>query len=125
ATPAGESPARTLRPSAASGTPCDVDGDENGRGPARGPLETALLAGIGWASMTAEAADDLADDLARRVGIDRDELRRAVQDVLSSWRRDAERAGLRREEALERLVAKLGLARREDLTDLVLRLAQL
>ena len=75
--------------------------------------------------MTAEAADDLADDLARRVGIDRDEIRRAVEDVLSSWRRDAERAGLRREETLERLIAKLGLARREETSDLALRVAQL
>jgi polyhydroxyalkanoate synthesis regulator phasin len=102
-----------------------VDGDRNGVGPARGPIETAILAGIGWASMTAEAADDLADDLARRVGIDRDEIRAAVQDVLSSWRRDAERAGVRREEALERLIARIGLARREETSDLALRVAQL
>jgi polyhydroxyalkanoate synthesis regulator phasin len=102
-----------------------VDEERNGAGPARGPIETAILAGIGWASMTAAAADDLADDLARRVGIDRDEIRAALQDVLSSWRRDAERAGLRREDALERLIAKLGVARREETNDLALRVAQL
>jgi polyhydroxyalkanoate synthesis regulator phasin len=102
-----------------------MDRDANGGRPSRGPIETAVLAGLGWASMTAEAADDLADDLARRVGLDRDELRHAVQDVLAGWRRDAERAGVRREEALERLIKKLGVARREDTDDLALRVAQL
>ena len=99
--------------------------DGNGSVPSRGPIETALLAGVGWASLTAEAADDLADDVARRVGLDRDELRRAVGDTFASWRRDAERAGLRREEALEALVKRFGLARREETDDLTLRVAQL
>jgi polyhydroxyalkanoate synthesis regulator phasin len=102
-----------------------MEGDRNGAGPARGPIETAILAGIGWVSMTAEAAESLGDDLARRMGIDREEVGRAVQDVLSSWRRDAERAGVRREEALERLITKLGVARGEETRDLALRVAQL
>ena len=45
--------------------------------------------------------------------------------MLASWRRDAERSGLRREEALEKLVAKLGLARRVETGELELRVAQL
>jgi polyhydroxyalkanoate synthesis regulator phasin len=102
-----------------------VDEQGNGAGPARGPIQTALLAGLGWASLTAEAADDLADELARLVGIERDELRRAVRDVFASWRRDAEKAGLRREEAVDRLIAKLRLVQREEADDLALRLAQL
>ena len=102
-----------------------MDGDHNGSRPGRGPIETALLAGLGWASTTAAAADELADDLARRVGIDRDDLRRAVEDVFASWRRDAERTGLRREEALERLISRFGIARREETNDLALRVAQL
>ena len=36
-------------------------------------LEQLLLAGLGWLSLTAEAADDVADDLARRVGVERDD----------------------------------------------------
>ena len=50
----------------------------------------------GWAglSLTAEAADDIADDLARRVGIERDEMRDAVRDAVASWRAEAERLGL-------------------------------
>jgi len=102
-----------------------VQGDENGSDPHRGPLETALLAGVGWASLTAEAADELADDLARRIGIERDELRGAVRDAVAGWRRDAQQAARRREEALEGVVRRLQLARREEIDDLNLRVAQL
>ena len=91
----------------------------------RGILEQLLLAGIGWASLTAEAADELADDLARRVGIERDEMRAAVRDALTSWRRDASRLGMQRGEARERALARLGLVRRDEYDDLVLRVAQL
>jgi polyhydroxyalkanoate synthesis regulator phasin len=102
-----------------------VQDDGNGAGPSRGPIETALLAGVGWASLTAEAADELADDLARRIGLERDELRRAIRDTFASWRRDAEQAARRREEGLERLVGRLQLARRDEVEDLNLRVAQL
>ena len=91
----------------------------------RGILEQLLLAGIGWASLTAEAADELADDLARRVGIERDEMRAAVRDALTSWRRDASRLGMQSGEARERALARLGLVRRDEYDDLVLRVAQL
>ena len=84
-----------------------------------------LLAGLGWASLTIEAADDLADDLARRLGIDRDEVRVAVRDVLTSWRGETARLGARRTDVTERLVGRLGLARGEELDDLALRVAQL
>jgi polyhydroxyalkanoate synthesis regulator phasin len=97
----------------------------NGAGPDRGPVETALLAGLGWASLTASAADDLADDLARLVGLERDDLRRAVRETFSSWRRDAEQAGLGRDELIDRVIAKLRLVRRDETDDLALRVAQL
>ena len=79
-------------------TPSAVADSENGAGPGRGPLETALLAGLGWASLTAEAADDLADDVARLGGLDRDEIRLAVRDLRKlapggSARRTAPRRG--------------------------------
>lgn len=104
-----------------------MDGSPNGSGgrAGRGPLEQALLAGLGWASLTAAAADDLADDLARRAGIDRAEMRQAVRDVLTSWRGEAERLGVHRGEAFDRLVGRLGLVRREEVDDLALRVAQL
>jgi polyhydroxyalkanoate synthesis regulator phasin len=98
---------------------------EDKEGAERGLLEQLLLAGVGWASLTADAADDLADDLARRVGIDRDEMRAAVRDALTGWRREAARLGVHRGEARERALGRLGLVRREEHDDLALRVAQL
>ena len=89
------------------------------------PVSELLLAGIGFATMGMEAADELADDLARRVGVDRDAMRGAVRDTIEAWRREAERLGARRDEAIERALAKSGIARREEVDDLSLRVAQL
>jgi polyhydroxyalkanoate synthesis regulator phasin len=89
------------------------------------PVSELLLAGIGWASLGFEAADELADDLARRIGADRDAMRGAMRDTVDSWRTELERLGARREEAVERGLARAGLARREELEDLALRVAQL
>ncbi|HEU5216706.1 MAG TPA: hypothetical protein VFU30_14325, partial [Gaiellaceae bacterium] len=84
-----------------------------------------LLAGIGWATMSVEAMEEIADDLARRVGVERDAMREAVSDTVASWRAELERVGSRRDEAMERALAKAGLARREEVEDLALRVAQL
>ena len=88
-------------------------------------LEQLIMAGFGWLSLTAEAADDVADDLARRVGIDRDAMRQAVRDAVASWRADAERLGTLPSDASERAMKRLGLVRREEADDLALRVAQL
>lgn len=88
-------------------------------------LEQLLLAGLGWASLAVEAGDDVADDLARRVGIERDEMRRAVRDVVASWRAEAERLSSLPSEASEKAFRRLGLVRREEAEDLTLRVAQL
>ena len=84
-----------------------------------------LLAGIGWATMRVEGMEEIADDLARRVGVERDAMREAVSDTVASWRAELERVGARRDEAMERALAKAGLARREEVEDLALRVAQL
>jgi len=84
-----------------------------------------LLAGIGWASLGLEAADEMAEDLAKRVGVDRDAMRSAVQDTIASWRAEVDRLGVRRDDAVERALQKAGLVRREELDDLALRVAQL
>jgi polyhydroxyalkanoate synthesis regulator phasin len=89
------------------------------------PVSELLRAGIGLAALGFEAADELADDLARRVGVDRDAMRNAVRDSLEAWRNEAERLGARRDEAVERTLARAGLARREEVDDLALRVAQL
>src|SRR3954447_4189047 len=88
-------------------------------------FEQLLMAGVGWLSLTAEAADDVADDLARRVGIERDAMRQAVRDVLASWRAEADRLGAISSETSDRAMRKLGLVRREEADDLALRVAQL
>jgi polyhydroxyalkanoate synthesis regulator phasin len=88
-------------------------------------LNELLYAGLGLLALTADATDELADDLARRLGVGRDELRRALADTLASWRREAERLGRRPGEAGERALRRLGLVRREELDDLLLRIAQL
>ena len=89
------------------------------------PVSEFLLAGIGFATLGFEAADDLADDLSRRLGVDRGAMRGAVRDTLQAWRNEAERLGVRRDEAFERALAKAGLVRREEMEDLALRVAQL
>ena len=89
------------------------------------PVSELLLAGLGWATMSAEAMEELADDLARRVGVDRNAMRDAVRDTVASWRAELERLGDRRDEVLERGLGRAGLARREELEDLALRVAQL
>jgi polyhydroxyalkanoate synthesis regulator phasin len=88
-------------------------------------VEQLMLAGIGWLSLTAEAVDDMADDLARRVGVDAAKMREAVRDVVASWRKDAERAASVPGEATDRALRRLNLVRREELDDLALRVAQL
>ena len=88
-------------------------------------LQEVLLAGIGWASLGLEAADELADDLARRVGVERTAMRSAVHDTFASWRREAERVGERRAAMSDRAFEKLGVVRRDEVEDLALRVAQL
>ena len=88
-------------------------------------LEQLLLAGVGWFALGAEAADHLADELAKRVGVNRDEMRGAVRDTISSWRHDVDRVGNLRSEAGEKLLQRLGVVRREETDDLALRIAQL
>jgi polyhydroxyalkanoate synthesis regulator phasin len=91
----------------------------------RGALETLALAGLGALSLATERADDLADEIASRLGIERDEVRSAVGDVLESWRREAGRLGEHTSDAASRFADELGIASREVVDDLALRVAQL
>ena len=98
---------------------------ERASSPGKGSLETLTLAGVGALALAAGRADDLADDLAQRLGIDRDETRAAFADALESWRREAQRLGDSTSEAASRLGAELGIASRDALAELELRVAQL
>jgi polyhydroxyalkanoate synthesis regulator phasin len=91
----------------------------------RGSLETFALAGLGALALVAERGDGLADELASRFGIDRDEVRAALADVLESWRREAQRIGDSTGDAASRVATELGVAPREALDGLELRVAQL
>ena len=88
-------------------------------------LEQLALAALGWASLTVEASDALADDLARRVGIERDDMRAAVRDTIASWRAEAEKIGSFPAGATDKAFERLGVVRREEADDLALRVAQL
>jgi polyhydroxyalkanoate synthesis regulator phasin len=89
-------------------------------------LEQLLLAGVGWASLTAETIDELSDELARRVGVDQGRMRGAVRDTLAGWRKELEAGSAgRRAEVSGKVLAKLGLAGREDIDELALKVAQL
>ena len=89
------------------------------------PVSELLLAGVGIASLGAEVAEELADDIARRMGVDRDAVRSAVSDTFAAWRAEAERLGARRDEMVDRSRDKAGQARPEEREDLELRGAQL
>jgi polyhydroxyalkanoate synthesis regulator phasin len=91
----------------------------------RGLTLRLLLAGLGAASFTASAVDDLADELARRVGVDASAMRNAFRDLAASWRKEAEQLGDRRDDVSERMLSRMGLVRREEIDDLALRIAQL
>jgi polyhydroxyalkanoate synthesis regulator phasin len=91
----------------------------------RGPLGTLTLAGIGALALAAGRADDLADELAHRLGMDREEVRAALSDALESWRREARRIGEHTSDTASRLAEELGVASRETVDELELRVAQL
>lgn len=91
----------------------------------RSPLEKLTLAAIGALALAAGRMDDVADDLSRRLGLDREEVRAALSDALESWRREARRLGEQTGDAAGRLAEELGVASREVVDDLELRVAQL
>ena len=96
-------------------------------GPAsdRNTLETVTLAGLGAVALAVEHADRLADELSRRLGVERDEVSAAVADIFDSWRREAGRLGESTGSAATRVAADLGVASRQVVEELELRVAQL
>jgi polyhydroxyalkanoate synthesis regulator phasin len=91
----------------------------------RGPLETLSLAGVGAIALVAQHADELAAEIGARLGVEREEVRRAIADVLDSWRREATRLGESGGDLAARAASELGAASREAVSDLELRVAQL
>jgi polyhydroxyalkanoate synthesis regulator phasin len=97
----------------------------DGDGSLRSELERLALAAVGAVTLTGERADQLADALAARGNIRRDEAREAIETLVHRWRGDATRVGERAASALEGTFRELGLVSRRELEDVELRLAQL
>jgi polyhydroxyalkanoate synthesis regulator phasin len=91
----------------------------------RETAEKLGLAALGAVALTADRADALADELAARGGMRREEVRAAIDDAMSRWRGEAGRVGERAGAGLEGLFQQLGLVTRADYEELELRVAQL
>ena len=93
--------------------------------PIEEPLKRLLFALVGAVALTAERADELADTLAARGGMSRDEVRGWIDDATTRWRGDAVRAGERAGATLHGVLRELGLVTRDEWDELELRVAQL
>ena len=91
----------------------------------RGPLETLSLAGIGAVALVAQHADELASEIATRIGVEREEVRAVITDVVDSWRREAARLGETGGTMAAKAASELGAASRDAVRDLELRVAQM
>ena len=91
----------------------------------RGPLETLGLAGIGAVALVAQHADELASEIATRIGVEREEVRAVITDVVDSWRREAARLGETGGTMAAKAASELGAASRDAVRDLELRVAQI
>ena len=91
----------------------------------RSTLETLSLAGIGAVALVAQHADELASEIANRVGVEREDVRDVIADVLESWRREATRLGETGGSMAARAASELGTASRDAVADLELRVAQI
>ena len=98
--------------------------DSNNAG-ARELLERMVFSAVGAVALTAERADALAEELAERGLARRDEARALIEELSSRWRGDAVRFGERASAAMDSLFHELGLASKDDLEELELRIAQL
>jgi polyhydroxyalkanoate synthesis regulator phasin len=88
-------------------------------------LEQVVLAGLGAVSLTAERVEELAESLAERGGMRRDDARAAVDDLVRRWRGDATRMTERAGAGLHGVLRELGLVLRTEFEELELRVAQL
>jgi polyhydroxyalkanoate synthesis regulator phasin len=89
------------------------------------PVRRLFLALLGAIALTAERADDLADELAERGGLRREEVRGWIDDVTNRWRGDAVRFGERTGATVQGTLRELGLVTRDEWDELELRVAQL
>jgi polyhydroxyalkanoate synthesis regulator phasin len=84
-----------------------------------------MLALVGAVALTAERADELADSLAERGGMSKDDVRGWIDEATNRWRGDALRVGERAGSTLQGALRELGLVTRDEWDELELRVAQL
>ena len=99
--------------------------DERDNAGVRELLERLAFTAVGAVALTAERADALAEELADRGVARRDEARALIDEVSSRWRGDATRLGEKAGSTLDAVLREFGVATKDDLEDLELRLAQL
>jgi polyhydroxyalkanoate synthesis regulator phasin len=87
-------------------------------------LERIAFSAVGAVALTAERIDALAEELAERGVVRRDEAKALLDEASSRWRGDATRLGEKAGATLDALFRELGLVTKEDLEELELRLAQ-
>ena len=83
------------------------------------------LAAVGAVVLTADRADELAEALAQRGGMTKDEVRAWIDDAMSRWRGDAVRLGERAGATQHGALRDLGHVTRDEWDELELRVAQL
>jgi polyhydroxyalkanoate synthesis regulator phasin len=88
------------------------------------PVRRLALAALGAVALTAERADELADALAARGGMSRDDVRSWIEESTSRWRGDALRVSERATATMQNTLRELGVVTRDEWDDLELRLAQ-
>jgi polyhydroxyalkanoate synthesis regulator phasin len=84
-----------------------------------------VLAVLGVVALTAERADELAESLAERGGMRKDEVRGWIEDATTRWRGDAVRVGERAGDAVHVVLREVGVVTRDEWDELELRVAQL
>jgi polyhydroxyalkanoate synthesis regulator phasin len=90
-----------------------------------GLVERLSLAALGALALTGDRAEELADLLVERGALRRDDARELVDELGERWRGEAMRIGERAGANFSRLFRDLGLATRDEVDELELRLAQL
>jgi len=91
---------------------------------ARELAEKLVLAGVGAVALTAERADALAEEVAARGGLGREEARSLVEELMGRWRNETVRLTERTGSGLAGLFREVGLVTRGELEELELRVAQ-
>ena len=94
-------------------------------GAASGALKELTLALVGVVALTAERVDELAESLAERGGMTKEEVRTWIDEATSRWRGDAVRLGERAGATLHGVLRELGVVTRDEWDELELRVAQL